>query len=185
MNSFVFKNAEQMSFQREACLLQWEMAERVWQEHSRHGNDPELKHRKMLIMPGSETAFGKGLIDRQYIRSQLGFVSAAPKIRSLLHLFSVDRSLDSLCSGPQVKEITVIKCHDENRKMSFLLVLQRDLKFNSCLRCAHVPRPTRTHTHTHTDREGEISDLSQYLKEIPLWHDCACTHRRIQACTSK
>lgn len=86
----------------------------------------------------------------------MGFISAAHKICSLLDLFPVGHSLDALSSGPQVKEITVIKCHDENRKMSFLLVLQRDLKCNSCLRCTHLP------THTHSHKVMDLTDLSQY-----------------------
>lgn len=68
------------------------------------------------------------------------------------NMFPVGHSLDSLSSGPQVKEITVIKCHDENRKMSFLLALQRDLKLN--LVCA-----SHTHAQTHKRTDSQTDTI--------------------------
>lgn len=64
--------------------------------------------------------------------------------------------------GPQVKEMTAIKCHDESRKMSLLLVLERDLKKYSWLPFPHLPTLKCTHSLYRSLWPIAI------LKEIPL-----------------
>lgn len=116
-------------------------------------------HNKLMLHKSTkETAnfkiFHQTNSDRQAKDSNWeGFIS---KICSL-HC-SVGRSFNSFSPGPSGREMTVIKCHDENRKMPLLIMLKRDLKCNSCLLCMYLPH-MHTHVHAHT-----CFDLFQHKK---------------------
>lgn len=168
----VFRNIEQMRFQQETRLLKSEMAEIAWQQYMiLIGEKKTVNNVDLKKLPLEED-----LLTDKYTISQsdrLYFCSTQPP----QYLFTVGSPLDSLSSGPQVKEITVIKCHDENRKMSFLLVLQRDLIFNACLHCAHLPRsppihPAPTHVHSYTHTHSSVWPISILKKNPSLTWRC-------------